>query len=121
MEFALVLPILLLLVFGIIDFGRAYNAKIELAGAAREGVRIWATSENFSRAEEAARNATPGLESARLTVPPPTACTYGDPTTLTIEYRFSYITPLPAFLSGSNTSTSDITLTGTGVMRCSAA
>ncbi len=121
LEFALVLPILLLLVLGIIDFGRAYSAKIKLAGAAREGVRVWATSEDFTRAEAAARNAAPTLESDRVTVPPATACTYGAPTTLSVNYRFSYITPLPAFLSGSSTATSDITLTGTGVMRCSAA
>ena len=38
-EFALVLPVLLLIVFGIIDFGRALNAQIELTGAAREGAQ----------------------------------------------------------------------------------
>src|SRR3954454_3432214 len=35
-EFALVLPLLIMLVFGIIEFGRGYNAKIELTGAVRE-------------------------------------------------------------------------------------
>ncbi len=39
-EFALVLPLLLLLVFGIIDFGRALNAQITLTQAAREGARL---------------------------------------------------------------------------------
>ena len=39
-EFALLLPVLLLLVFGIIDFGRALNAQITLTQAAREGARI---------------------------------------------------------------------------------
>jgi len=38
-EFAMVLPLLLLLVFGIIDFGRMLNAKITLNEAAREGAR----------------------------------------------------------------------------------
>ena len=41
-EFALVVPILLLLVFGIIDFGRILNAEIQLSQAAREGVRLQA-------------------------------------------------------------------------------
>ena len=39
-EFALVVPALLLIVFGLIDFGRALNAQISLTGAAREGARL---------------------------------------------------------------------------------
>src|SRR3954470_16191750 len=38
-EFALLLPILLIVVFGIIDFGRLYNMQIALSQGAREGVR----------------------------------------------------------------------------------
>src|SRR5215469_15927355 len=41
-EFALLLPLLLLLVFGIIDFGRAINAQITITQAAREGARAHA-------------------------------------------------------------------------------
>jgi len=39
-EFALVGPILLLLVFGCIDFGRAYYHMNQLNNAAREGMRL---------------------------------------------------------------------------------
>ena len=39
-EFALVLPLLLLLLGGIIDFGFALNTQISLTHAAREGVRV---------------------------------------------------------------------------------
>jgi len=38
-EMALVLPLLLLLVLGIIDFGRAFNNYIIITNAAREGAR----------------------------------------------------------------------------------
>src|SRR5713101_8221634 len=38
-ELALVLPILLLIVFGIINFGWQYNYTVELRGAIREGAR----------------------------------------------------------------------------------
>lgn len=41
-EFALVLPILLILVFGIIDFGFLFNAQVSLTQATREGVRAGA-------------------------------------------------------------------------------
>ena len=40
LEFALVLPFLLVLVVGITDFGGAYNLKQKLNNAAREGARI---------------------------------------------------------------------------------
>jgi Flp pilus assembly protein TadG len=38
-EFALVLPILLLLVFGIVEFGRIWHASLVVNHAAREGAR----------------------------------------------------------------------------------
>ena len=39
-EMALVLPVLLFLLMGMIDFGRAYNQQIRLSAASREGVRL---------------------------------------------------------------------------------
>jgi Flp pilus assembly protein TadG len=36
-EFALVLPVLALFLFGVVDLGRAYRLKTQLANAAREG------------------------------------------------------------------------------------
>jgi hypothetical protein len=47
-EFALILPILVILVFGIIEFGRAYNTQIALQGAAREGARALALADAAS-------------------------------------------------------------------------
>lgn len=45
-EFALVAPLLLILVFGIIDLGRAYSALNQLAASAREGARFAAVLPN---------------------------------------------------------------------------
>lgn len=39
-EFTFVVPVLVLLVFGTIDFGHAYSTWIELRSGAREGARI---------------------------------------------------------------------------------
>jgi hypothetical protein len=44
LEFALILPFLLVLVVGIIDFGKAYNIKHILTNAAREGARTTAST-----------------------------------------------------------------------------
>ena len=43
-EFALILPILIILVFGIVQFGIAYNNYIALTHAAREGARLAAVN-----------------------------------------------------------------------------
>ena len=40
LEFALLLPILLVMVVGLMDFATAYNIKQKLANAAREGARM---------------------------------------------------------------------------------
>jgi Flp pilus assembly protein TadG len=41
-EFALVLPVLLLILLGIIQFGAVFNSLITLNAAAREGARLMA-------------------------------------------------------------------------------
>ena len=41
-EFALVVPLFLVLLFGMVEFGRAWMTKNILTGAAREAVRIYA-------------------------------------------------------------------------------
>lgn len=109
-EFALVLPILLLLVCGVIDFGRAYNAKITLSHSAREAARIWALGgtavETTARAQETAT----GLSGVTATTTP---CTFGQTTTVTVTASFGFATPLIADLAPGLTS-----LSAEGVMRC---
>jgi Flp pilus assembly protein TadG len=50
-ETAVVLPILLLLVVAIVDFGRAFDAYIILTNAAREGARFGSTNPELLEAE----------------------------------------------------------------------
>jgi Flp pilus assembly protein TadG len=45
-EFALVLPLLMMLVFGIIDFGRAYYTLNQIISSVREGARYAAVLED---------------------------------------------------------------------------
>jgi hypothetical protein len=54
-EFALVLPLLLLLLLGIIQFGAAFNALIVLNAAAQEGARIMAIEGESEEAEAKAK------------------------------------------------------------------
>ena len=114
-EFALVVPLLLLLVLGIAEFGRAYNVQTTLSGAARQGVRVMALQNSASAARTATKAAAPSLNltDAQISVAPTTCATTGTtppPTaTVTITYPMSFISK---FFGTS------ITLTGKGVMRC---
>src|SRR5215469_1466636 len=65
-EFALLFPLLMLIVFGTIDFGRALNAQITLTQAAREGARLDALGNPNVSAETQA--AATGLAPVTVTV-----------------------------------------------------
>ena len=75
-EFALCLPILLILVCGIIDFGWIYYNQISINNAAREGARYAAVyytqdSDWESTAEEIMKSSMVGIASAETTVTDP--------------------------------------------------
>lgn len=108
-EFGLLLPILVLLLFGIIEFGRGYNAHITLTHAAREGVRTLAITKDAGLAAARTREAATSLDPALIGVTT-TACVSGDPTNLTATYPFAY--DIPLFGTGT------VTITAQGVMRC---
>lgn len=117
-EFALVLPVLLLLVFGIVDFSRAYNAHLALSGGAREGARVLALG--TGDAETTTRDAAPSLPAADITVTTTACSNPGDPARVEASYEYSYLTPISGVLQflGGSALASPITITGIGVMRC---
>ena len=70
-EFALILPIFLLLLFGMVEFGRAYMTKNILTGAAREAARqAVVQTDNVASLNVATSRATEVLNSANIGVPP---------------------------------------------------
>jgi len=121
-EFALVVPVLLLIVFGIIDFGRALNAQIALTGAAREGVRLAALGYPDAAIQARVAAAAPDLSGVTTTVV--ASCTPGaGPSAnaqVNVSYRFSFITPIGAIagLLGTSGLGGPTVLTAQGVMPC---
>lgn len=115
-EFALVLPILLLLVLGILEFGRAYHVQTTLSNAARDGVRVMALQDSAAAATSATKlSAQPlDLSASTIVVTPTAGCssalTGAGLASVTIEYPFSLVS---GFLP-----IDDFTLTGKGTMRC---
>ena len=111
-EFALVLPILLLLLMGIFEFGRAYHIQTALSGAAREGVRVMALQDDAAEARATAKAASPqlALTDSQISVTP-TTCSGTTPGTATVTV--TYPVELMFGLFGA-----DFSLTGNGTMRC---
>jgi Flp pilus assembly protein TadG len=107
-EFALVLLPLLLVVFGIVNFGLIYHQQIQLSGAAREGARTMAIRNDVDAARASAINAAPTVANVTVIVSPST-CAPDSSVTVTVTHPFTF-----EYLFGSQT----ITLSGTGVMRC---
>jgi Flp pilus assembly protein TadG len=62
-EFALAMPLLLVLVIGILDFGEAFNLKQKLNNAAREGARF-AIEESCADCTKAAPATTQAIENS---------------------------------------------------------
>jgi Flp pilus assembly protein TadG len=121
-EFAILLPVLLLILFGIIDFGRALNAQIALTQAAREGARIDAL--NQPNLVTRTKAAAAGLGSA-VSVNEVYPCQPGDGSKNTdanvqTSYLFHFITPVGAVagLFGGSGLGAPILLTAQGVMPC---
>lgn len=114
LEFAIVLPILIMLVMGIVEFSRAYNAKEALQYAVREGARELAIRNVPADAVAVTRARAITLDGAKLSVPTPAACpasvTPTSTATVTATYALDFNIPL--WSSGT------WTLSATGVMRC---
>lgn len=101
MEFALVLPVLILILIAILDFGRALYAYSVVANCAREGARFAIIHPDDTPGITAVvENAAVGLDLSQLNI------TVSEPTTDTIQvyvqYGFELITPLVAQTLGSS-------------------
>jgi Flp pilus assembly protein TadG len=118
-EMALILPVLLLLVLGILEFGRAWNAKQVITDAAREGARL-AVVDNTTidqddvKAAIALALSRSGIPGTATTIAfdeaPPPAGHWRDPNTMQtvyvgVQYRFGFFGPLLKAISGSETIT----------------
>jgi TadE-like protein len=115
-EFALVLPVLLIIIFGIIDFGRMLNAKITATEAAREGARAMALYDQYEGEQRVAEigEGVGGLEvvSADDCGPDPAP---GDDAVMVVRDDFHFVTPLGVIIG---VFTGSEFLYGKGVMPC---
>jgi TadE-like protein len=114
-ETAIVLPLLLMLIFGLIDFGRMLNAQITLTEAAREGARAAALGGD----PEARAKAVAG--DLDISVDPGTPCSASTPDAqVEVHHVFTFVTPVGSLagMFGGTGMDGEMTLTGRGVMSC---
>lgn len=120
-EFAIILPVLFLVLGGVVDFGRYFFFQIQLANAAREGARVAIAypsppdpSSSISARVMAAAGGVPGA-----TVTPVAVCSSGVTGYATVVVRapftWSVLGPAVKMVGGS---WSGPTAVSTGVMRC---
>lgn len=109
-EFALILPILVLILFGVIEFGGVYNAQLMVTSAAREAARTMALHGDVADAQSVAVDAALGIDPSDLDVTvSPAACAAGADVTVTVDYDRPFLTGLFG---------ATVELTGLSTRRC---
>jgi Flp pilus assembly protein TadG len=112
-EFAIVLPLLLLLLLGIVDFARAWNVYEVLTDAAREGARIAVVDQPATTEQDvrdaivaAGQRAAIGIDPADITT---TGFHAGRGTQATVrieyDYELKWVGALLGLVSGDRTVT----------------
>jgi Flp pilus assembly protein TadG len=95
-EFALVLPILALLLFGVIQFGLVFNNYVTMTDAVRAGARKGAVSRHLTdpagAAQDATRKAASDLDPKKLnvTVSPPSGAGWVSGAEVTVAADYPY-------------------------------
>ena len=95
-EFALVLPLVLLLLLALVQVGVLARDQLVLTQASRAGAREAAVEASGGAVEDAVRGAAVGLDGDRLRVEIVRAGARGSPVTVSLEYE----APIAATLAG---------------------
>jgi Flp pilus assembly protein TadG len=107
-EFAIVAPLFVTMVFGMVEFGRMIMVQQVLTNASREGARMAVldgatTSSVQSAVQTYLQNAgVPNAPPAEVSPSPPSSAGYGEPVTVTVSVNFNQVSwlPTPMFLGG---------------------
>ena len=98
-EFAMIVPIFLLLVFAIVDFGMGFHAWITVTNAAREGARLGAVGGSSIEISDEVYATSATLDAAQLSVIVTNAEGLpGTSVTVDVTYDYQLITPLSSVM-----------------------
>ncbi|QQE79449.1 TadE/TadG family type IV pilus assembly protein [Alicyclobacillus sp. SO9] len=110
-EFALVLPVLLLLLMGIVDFGRVLSAYLVVSQTARDAVRYASIGGSNAAVGQAVQRDAGMLGAVSWTMDP-TAPTSGQPVSVTVSHTVNIFDPIMSMVLGSHYA-----VTATATMR----
>ncbi len=99
-ELALILPVLLLIIMGIFEFGFMFNNYLTLSNVSREAARYASLGGTDAEAVVRATEIAPNLDSDQLTIvitPSESNRGRGDSLEVVVTYQYSLLTP---FLDG---------------------
>lgn len=122
-EFALVLPVLMLVLFGLLDFAKAFNYWNDQTHLAAEGARWAVVNSNPGGGQslqqylqqQADTSELRGLATVCISFPGGTS-NVGDPVTVTVKSRYTWL-PFVSSKAGLSPTT---TITGSATMRLEA-
>lgn len=112
-EFALILPIFLLVIFGIVDLGRGVYAYNTIQNAARQGVRVAIVDQNTDVIVQEVRDHAVGLDIASsdvtvsflqpdtMTTPCNTPIAISCEIEILVQYQFTPATPIIGNIVGT--------------------
>lgn len=133
-EFAVVLPLLLMVVFGIIEFGLLMYNKAMITNASREAARSGILFDNGQRLDTTQlativnqycqnylisfsdSSQSPVTTAVTESGAQPEAMSFGDHLTVTVTYRYDYLL-MPNFIAGIGDALGGVTLVATTTMR----
>lgn len=103
-EMALILPIILLIVMGILDFGRIMNAQIQISSASRSGSRVASIGYTDTQIVTVVQSTANILDPANMIItitPSGGSRSSEDLVTVKVEYDITVITPGVSILTGN--------------------
>lgn len=96
-EFALVIPLLLLILMAIIEFGFLFNSYLVISNASREGARLASLGGSDYSVEERVKLVSSNLDELNLTVtisPNELNRGRGDMVQILVEYDYQLLSPI---------------------------
>lgn len=105
-EFALILPVFITILFGILEFGVYFTHSLSVTSAAREGARegiVCASDVDFSsRVKTKVQNSAPELDASNLNISvSKTGSSSNQDVVVSLDYVAATLTPLGKLLWGS--------------------
>ena len=97
-EFALLLPILLLVLLALVQVGALARDQLVLTQASRAGAREAAVNGSVDAVQEVVRSAAAGLDAERVEIDVLWSGARGTPVTVSLTYEVPVVSPLAGWL-----------------------